>query len=95
MPDTPIERGEPASYPPSLEARVAVLEEVVRRIDAKLDRIETRLDKLDSLEIKLAELRGIVQGLPTTWQMITAIIGGQVALAAMLFGAARLLGVHG
>ncbi len=92
MPDTPVERGEPASYSPSLEARVAVLEEVVRRIDAKLDRIEARLDKL---EVSVAELRGMVQTLPTTWQMLTAVIGGQVALAAMLFGAARLLGVHG
>ncbi len=92
MPDTPVDRAEPASYPPALEARVAVLEEIVRRIDAKLDRIEGRLDTLSA---EVAELRGIVRNLPSTWAMITAIIGGQVALAAMLMAAARLWGLHG
>ena len=45
---------------------------------------------------KLERLTGRIEGLPTTWQMITAIIAGQVALAALLcaamFGAARLFG---
>ena len=45
---------------------------------------------------RLERLTGRVESLPTTWQMMTAIIAGQVALAGLLcaavFGAARLLG---
>lgn len=45
---------------------------------------------------RLERLTGRVESLPTTWQMMTAIITGQVALAGLLcaavFGAARLLG---
>jgi hypothetical protein len=47
------------------------------------------------LTADVAELRGVVRNLASTWTMMTAVIGGQVALAAMLIGAARLLGVHG
>jgi hypothetical protein len=85
---------------------VAVLEEVIRRIDVKLDRMDAKFDRVDanfqtmdarlgSLTADVAELRGIVRNLPSTWAMMTAVIGGQVALAAMLIGAARLFGVHG
>jgi hypothetical protein len=45
---------------------------------------------------KLERLTGRVESLPTTWQMITAIIGGQITFAgvlcAVVFGAARLYG---
>ena len=45
---------------------------------------------------KLERLTGRVESLPTTWQMITAIIAGQITfvgvLCAAVFGAARLTG---
>lgn len=45
---------------------------------------------------KLERLTGRVESLPTTWQMITAIIAGQITFAGVLcaavFGAARLFG---
>jgi len=45
---------------------------------------------------KLERLMGRVESLPTTWQMITAIIAGQITFAGVLcaavFGAARLTG---
>jgi hypothetical protein len=45
---------------------------------------------------KLERLTGRVESLPTTWQMITAIIAGQITFAGVLcaamFGAARLTG---
>ena len=45
---------------------------------------------------KLERLTGRVESLPTTWQMITAIIAGQITFAgvlcAVVFGAARLYG---
>jgi hypothetical protein len=47
------------------------------------------------LTADVAELRGVVRNLASTWTMMTAVIGGQVALAAMLIGAARQFGVHG
>ncbi len=45
MPDSPIEpTGEPAH---SLEARVAVLEQIARSTAAAIDRIERRLETMD------------------------------------------------
>jgi hypothetical protein len=45
---------------------------------------------------QIAELRGRVNHLPTAWQMTTAIVGGQVSLAALLaaivFGVLKLTG---
>ena len=81
------------------------MEEVVRRIDAKLDKMDAAIDRLRSvigglrvemgeLRAAVAESRGIVRNLPSTWQMMTAIIAGQVALAAMLLSMARLFGLH-
>jgi hypothetical protein len=52
--------------------------------------------KLDTVLIDVAELRGRVSLLPSAWQMITAIVAGQVALAgliaAVVFGVAHLIG---
>ena len=39
------------------------------------------------LRVDIAELRGRVVNLPTTWAMLTAIIGGQVTLAGLVFPA--------
>jgi len=58
--------------------------------DAKLERFAGAFDA------KLERLTGRVEALPTTWQMMTAIIAGQITLAgllaAALFGAARMFG---
>ncbi|HLJ04701.1 MAG TPA: hypothetical protein VKT26_00410 [Acetobacteraceae bacterium] len=58
--------------------------------DAKLERFSGTFDA------KLERLTGRVEALPTTWQMMTAIIAGQITLAgllaAALFGAARMFG---
>lgn len=42
------------------------------KIDAKLDRI---LDTVNSMRIEMAEMKGKVAALPTTWQMITLVFG--------------------
>jgi hypothetical protein len=47
MPDTTIEPSEPGRYPVSMEARVAVLEQIARTTTAALERIERRLDSMD------------------------------------------------
>ena len=82
-------------------ATSAQLAELRGDIDLKLARFAGEFDaKFERLSgdfnAKLERLTGRIEGLPTTWQMITAIIAGQVALAALLcaamFGAARLFG---
>src|SRR4051794_32698140 len=47
MPDT-IEPPDPGQYPPSMEARVAVLEQIARATATTLERIERRLDAVET-----------------------------------------------
>ncbi len=72
---------------PVLAFRVGKIEEQLVRLDATLDKIDERLR---ALEKSVAELTGIVRHLPTTWVMVTAMIGGQITLAGLLFGAIKL-----
>jgi hypothetical protein len=37
-------------------------------------------------------IRGRLESLPTAWQMVTTILAGNVALAAVLFAAVKLFG---
>jgi hypothetical protein len=102
----------PAQPDPGLGPRVARLESDVTDLKVMLGRIEARLDTAlptlatsaqiaelrGDLSGQIAELRGRMNYLPTSWQMMTAIVGGQVALAALMaaivFGVARVMG-HG
>jgi hypothetical protein len=76
------------------------LEERSVAAEARFDRLDRRLDrtdaKLDGIAAQLAGISGRLEMMPSTWQMIVAIIGGQVALAgllaAVIFGVAHLLG---
>ena len=65
-----------------MEARLAKLEEDFRAIRA--DTSATRAD--------VAYIRGRFESLPTAWQMITTVLGGNVALAGLLFAAVKLFG---
>lgn len=64
------------SEDPMLEARVARLEEEVRDIKLILRSIEGRLT---AIEVSMAEIKGKLQGMPTSWQMFTAIITSAIA----------------
>ena len=59
---------------------------------------ESLRSSMITLAESVAELRGRMAYVPTTWQMLTAIIGGQIAFAgvigAAVFGALRFTG-HG
>ena len=79
------------------------LERFAGGFDARLERFagsfDARLERMSGdFDAKLEHLTGRVEALPTTWQMLTAIMAGQVTLAgllaAALFGAARMFG-HG
>ena len=65
----------------SFEFRLIALERAVAKIDDRLEiignsvvRIETKLDHKASSE-DLAAIKGRVDSLPTTWQMITLVFG--------------------
>lgn len=78
-----------------LEPRVAVLEAAVTDIRVSLGRIEERL-AATATGAQVEYLRGRVERLPAASIMLVGIIGGQVALAALIasvvFGVARAMG---
>ncbi len=47
MPDGTVETPDPGRYPPSMEARVAVLEQIARTSMASSERIERRFDAME------------------------------------------------
>lgn len=89
-----------------MQARVAVLENMTKRIESTLDRIDARTGKiaedvsgikegikaLASAE-KVGEITGSLKDKPSTWQtvIISLAISG-LTVAAALGGAAKLLG---
>lgn len=74
-----------------MEARVAKLEDQFGRIEALLHGID---DRVRSIEINAAEMKGRLSSLPGTWAVITTVIGGQVALAGLLFAALKFGAPH-
>ena len=80
--------------------RISIVEKSIAKMDAKLDRLiekvddlrmdVTRMDerlKTTASAAELAEIKGRVNGLPTTWQMITLVIG----IVGTILGGAFLL----
>jgi hypothetical protein len=65
-----------------MEARLARLEAdfAVMRADLSATRSDT------------SYIRGRLESLPSTWQMIGTVIGGNIGLVGVLFAAARFLG---
>lgn len=51
-------------------------------------------DRLRKVEIGLAKMEGRITHLPTTWAMITTMLGGQIALAGFLVAILRVVGTH-
>jgi hypothetical protein len=76
---------------PGMDMRLQRLEEALPRIEALLKSID---DRLRNVEIGLAELRGRMVNLPSTWAMLTTMLGGQVAFAAVIFAMLRFVGAH-
>lgn len=94
----PIAGGGGGPHDPGMDARVTRLEDQYGRIETLLRAIDDRVGRLDDrvrhIEIEVAELKGRIVNLPTTWAMITTMIGGQIALAGILVAAFRFAGVH-
>jgi hypothetical protein len=81
-----------------IETLLRAIDDRMGRIDDRVGRIEDRVEQLGDrvrhIEIDVAELKGRIVNLPTTWAMITTMIGGQIALAGILLAAFRFAGVH-
>lgn len=67
-----------------MEARLARLES-----DFQAMRADVAASRADT-----AYIRGRIESLPTTWQMVGTVLAGNVALAGVLFAAARLFAPH-
>ena len=71
-------------HDPGMDVRIARLED-----DAK----ELRTD-MKRVLADLGYIKGRIEQLPSTWVMITGLIGSQIALAGLILASSRLLG-HG
>ena len=69
-------------HDPTMEARLARLESDFAAMRADLS--ATRSDT--------SYIRGRVEGLPTTWQMVGTIMAGNIGLAGVLLAAVKLFG---
>lgn len=69
-------------HDPNMEARLTRLEAVIEGM--RSDMSATRSDT--------SYMRGRIESLPTTWSMIATVIGGNIALAGVIFAIARFFG---
>lgn len=88
--DRVVSGGSPP-HDPGMEARVARLEDQFGRIEVLLRGIDDRMRKF---EVDAAEMKGRLSGLPSTWALVTTVIGGQITLVGLLFAALKLIGPH-
>jgi transposase len=87
----PLSGGASDPHDPAMAICVQRLEDTCQRIEALLTRIDDRLRKV---EIDVAETRGRIAQLPSTWAMITTMPGGQVAFAAAILAISKIAGSH-
>jgi hypothetical protein len=74
-----------------MEMRVQRLEDTLHRIEELLASLDNRLRKV---EITVAEMNGRMTNLPSTWAMITTMLGGQIAFAGTIVAILHLTGVR-
>ena len=81
-----IEGGGGGPHDPAMEVRLARLEEDSKEVRADMKRVLA----------DLSYVKGRLESLPTTWAMITTVVGAQLALAGLLtglvFAVARMFG---
>ena len=70
-----------------MEIRMARAEDQFGRIETLLKGID---DRVRTVGLELHESKGCMSDLPTTWAMVATVIGGQIALAGLLFTALKL-----
>jgi archaellum component FlaC len=81
-----------------IEALLGSLDDRYRSLDNRIGSLDDRVGRLDdrvrNVEVGLAELKGRVSQLPSTWAMITAVIGGQIATIGMVAALFKLVFPH-
>lgn len=77
-----------------MDDRLRVMETDIGEMKGRTAPLLTLGDKVDKLAIDVAEVKGRVTHLPSTWAMITTMLGGQIALAGLLATILRLLPPH-
>ena len=83
-PDHPSGGGPSGSGTDDLVRRVGALESVVGRVN----------DKADTLIKDVAEIKGRLSQMPTTFQMLTWFVGVALGLVGLVFAVARSVGTH-
>jgi hypothetical protein len=78
-------------HDPGMEMRVQRPEDTLHRIEGLLASLDERLRKV---EITVAEMNGRMTNLPSTWAMITTMLGGQIAFAGTIVAILHLTGVR-
>jgi hypothetical protein len=72
-----------------MEMRLQGLEDILARIERRMASLDERMRKI---EITVAEMNGRMTNLPSTWAMITTMLGGQIAFAGTLAAILHLAG---
>jgi hypothetical protein len=69
------------------KAEVADVKLEITALSARFDQWAISMDRHMATKEDIADLRGYVKGLPTTWVMVTAIVAGQVGITGVIAGA--------
>jgi hypothetical protein len=89
--------GGPPGGPPSgggtddLGPRVGALEAAIGRLDGRIGKLE---DKVDGVIKDIAEIKGRLSQMPTTFQMLTWLVGVAIALTGLVYAVARTTAPH-
>jgi hypothetical protein len=80
MPDTPVDRASPRSYPSDMESRVAVLEQIARTTSTTLERMERRLDQMGAEQ--RADFRWLLGVMLAGFGTMIGLFGGLLGVMA-------------
>ena len=80
--DGEVAAGGGGPHDPTMDMRVARLEDDMKEVKADLRAVKTDLSAIRS---DLGYLKGRMENLPTTWQMVTVLMTSQAALLAFAF----------
>jgi len=86
--DAEVAPGGSGPHDPGMDARVARLEDDMKEVKADLRTVKT---DLAAIRADLGYLKGRMENLPTTWVMLTTLMGSQAALLVFAFMLMRYL----
>jgi hypothetical protein len=78
----------------SIDDRIGRVEDRLGLVEDRLGRMEKEVEQVRVIQVELAEVKGRVGALPTTWAMLTAIMAGQITFAGVFAAVLRLAGLH-